>query len=239
MTITETVTCRKINLVLRLLPEVTLAVAAIAFFGFDTHQNFTFEALRENRAVLMAWINRNFVMALARFVAVYAAGGGVRSAVGFGNDHGRRLSVRSPSPNNLRGCRRDGRRHLAVSGGKAVARRFPVRTRRSRYSQDGSRVPGERAQLHAGSAFSVPARQPSTRVSRRSVENVCHRHLSRDRFRHSRVSFFGTGSGSFFDSNQEISLKRIVTPEILAGLIGLGLLSLVPVVYKRYEARWI
>lgn len=47
----------------------------------------------------------------------------------------------------------------------------------------------------------------------------------------------GAGLGSVFDQGGDFSLHSVLTPEIIAGLIGLSLLSLLPVVYKRLKAR--
>jgi uncharacterized membrane protein YdjX (TVP38/TMEM64 family) len=46
----------------------------------------------------------------------------------------------------------------------------------------------------------------------------------------------GAGLGSIFDSKQEFSLKGALTPEVITALVGLALLSLVPVVYKKLKA---
>jgi uncharacterized membrane protein YdjX (TVP38/TMEM64 family) len=47
----------------------------------------------------------------------------------------------------------------------------------------------------------------------------------------------GAGLGSIFDSAQEFSLKGALTPQVVTALVGLAVLSLVPVVYKRIKAR--
>jgi uncharacterized membrane protein YdjX (TVP38/TMEM64 family) len=47
----------------------------------------------------------------------------------------------------------------------------------------------------------------------------------------------GAGLGSIFDSTQEFSLKGALTPQIITALVGLAVLSLIPVVYKRIKAR--
>lgn len=46
----------------------------------------------------------------------------------------------------------------------------------------------------------------------------------------------GTGLGSLFDQGETLSLKGVLTPEILLALSGLACLSLLPVVYKRFKA---
>jgi uncharacterized membrane protein YdjX (TVP38/TMEM64 family) len=47
----------------------------------------------------------------------------------------------------------------------------------------------------------------------------------------------GAGLGSVFDRGGAFSLASILTPEIIAGLLGLSLLSLLPVAYKHLKAR--
>ena len=46
----------------------------------------------------------------------------------------------------------------------------------------------------------------------------------------------GAGLGSVFDSGGAFTLESVLTPQILAGLVGLALLSLLPVIYKRVKA---
>lgn len=47
----------------------------------------------------------------------------------------------------------------------------------------------------------------------------------------------GAGLGSIFDSGEAFSLSRVVTPDVVIALVGLAVLSLVPVVYKAVKAR--
>ena len=47
----------------------------------------------------------------------------------------------------------------------------------------------------------------------------------------------GAGLGSIFDRMQEPSLKGALTPEVIVALVGLAVLSLIPVVYKRLKPR--
>ena len=46
---------------------------------------------------------------------------------------------------------------------------------------------------------------------------------------------FGAGLGGILDRNETISLQGVMTPQILASLIGLAVLSMLPVVYKRFK----
>jgi len=47
----------------------------------------------------------------------------------------------------------------------------------------------------------------------------------------------GAGLGSIFDSAQEFSLGSALTPQVITALVGLALLSLAPVVFKKIKAR--
>ena len=43
----------------------------------------------------------------------------------------------------------------------------------------------------------------------------------------------GAGLGSLFEANRSFSLAGVLTPQVIAALVGLSLLSLVPVAYKK------
>ena len=49
----------------------------------------------------------------------------------------------------------------------------------------------------------------------------------------------GAGLGSLFDTTMggEVELSGALTPEIVTALVGLAALSLLPVAYKKYQAR--
>ncbi len=45
----------------------------------------------------------------------------------------------------------------------------------------------------------------------------------------------GSGLGSVFDQGGEFSIGSILTPEMMGALVGLALLSLIPVLYKKFR----
>lgn len=47
----------------------------------------------------------------------------------------------------------------------------------------------------------------------------------------------GAGLGSIFDAGEEFSAGSILTPEIVTALIGLAVLAMLPVAYKKFRAR--
>ena len=51
------------------------------------------------------------------------------------------------------------------------------------------------------------------------------------------IASVGAGIGSVLDSDQELSLAGLLTPEIVIALVGLAALALVPVGYRRLRRR--
>jgi uncharacterized membrane protein YdjX (TVP38/TMEM64 family) len=47
----------------------------------------------------------------------------------------------------------------------------------------------------------------------------------------------GAGLGSIFDAGGTFSLQGVLTPQIVAALVGLAVLALVPVIYRKIMAR--
>lgn len=47
----------------------------------------------------------------------------------------------------------------------------------------------------------------------------------------------GSGIGSVFEAGNEFSAKGLLTPDIVIALVGLGVLSLLPVLYKKVKAK--
>ncbi len=47
----------------------------------------------------------------------------------------------------------------------------------------------------------------------------------------------GAGLGSVFDSGDELSLSGVLSPQIVAAMVGLALLALVPVAIKSWQAK--
>ena len=48
---------------------------------------------------------------------------------------------------------------------------------------------------------------------------------------------FGAGLGAIFDRGEEFSVSEAITPEIIAGMLGLAALSLLPAVVKLFRAK--
>ncbi|HSS66174.1 MAG TPA: VTT domain-containing protein, partial [Gammaproteobacteria bacterium] len=50
-------------------------------------------------------------------------------------------------------------------------------------------------------------------------------------------TFTGAGFGSVLDSGEGFSVSTVFTPEVIGALTGLGLLSLLPIIYRRWRAH--
>jgi len=50
-------------------------------------------------------------------------------------------------------------------------------------------------------------------------------------------SLAGSGLGKVFEQGGEFSIAGILTPEMIGALLGLALLSLIPVFYKKWQNR--
>lgn len=50
-------------------------------------------------------------------------------------------------------------------------------------------------------------------------------------------SLFGSGLGAVFDRGDDVSLRAVLNPTLIAALVGMGLLSLLPVAIRRWRER--
>lgn len=48
---------------------------------------------------------------------------------------------------------------------------------------------------------------------------------------------FGAGLGAIFDRGESFSVSAVLTPEILTGLAGLGVIALIPAAYKKIKGK--
>jgi len=224
-----------------MVPLAVLIAILIAFFAFGLDKYATFDTLKDNREALLAFVRDNFVLAMLIYVAGYAVltaasvpvaslvtvGGGFLFGIWLGTF----VTV------------------LAATIGATVLFLFartalgePLRRRAGPYirrMEEGFRenqvnyllflrlVPAfpffavnlVPAFLGVGTAvFTVTTFVgiiPGTAV----------------------YTIVGAGLGSVFDRGEEFSFNSILTPEIIAALVGLGVLSLVPIAVKRLRRR--
>lgn len=231
----------KRGLAWRLLPVVVLALAAAAFFATGLHRYLTFEALRAHRVELLAWVDAHASLAALVFIAVYAAGivllppsGTLMTVTGgfvFGAAAGTGLVVIGATAGATalflvaRFALGDWLRGRAGAGIQRMRAGF--RENELSYMLVLRLVPlfpfwlvnlapaflGVRLRTFViGTVFGII---PGTAV----------------------FAVFGAGLGGILDANQDLSLAGVLTPEIVGALVGLALLALAPVVYKKIRAR--
>ena len=226
----------------RMLPlAVLFAAGAIAWFGFDVGQYISFEALKENREWLLAQVEQRAVAAALVFMTVYALttafsipGGAVLTVLGgflFGTWLGMFYVVFG-----------------ATLG--AIAVFLAARTALGAILR--ARVGGALNRMERGfreNALSymlvlrlipvfpfwlvnlVPAFfgvRLGTYVVTTLVGIVPGTVV---------YTSVGNGLGATLDAGADPDLGAIFQPAVFLPLVGLGLLSLVPVVYKRIKAR--
>lgn len=231
----------KRGLAWRLLPVVLLALAAAAFFASGLHRYLTFEALRAHRGELLAWVDAHAFLAAIVFIAVYAAGivllppsGTLMTVTGgfvFGAVAGTGLVVVGATAGATalflvaRFALGDWLRERAGAGIQRMRAGF--RENELSYMLVLRLVPlfpfwlvnlapaflGVRLRTFVVGTFLGII--PGTAV----------------------FAVFGAGLGSILDANQDLSLAGVLTPEIVGALLGLALLALAPVVYKKFKAR--
>ena len=225
----------------RVLPLALLAVAAGAIYAFDLQTYLSFEALSEHRHTLIEFVAGNLGIAALLYIVVYAVatsmslpGGAVLSITGgflFGGLVGGALVVIGATIGATgifliaRTALGDSLRERAGPWLKKMEEGF--RNNALSYLLTLRLIPlfpffvvnlvpaflGVRLGTYVlGTAIGII---PGALV----------------------FTFAGAGIGAVFDSGEAFSTGAILSPEILAALTGLGLLALLPVVYKRYKAR--
>ncbi|MDX9860335.1 MAG: TVP38/TMEM64 family protein [Rhodospirillales bacterium] len=225
----------------RWLPAVLLALAAVAFFAAGLHRFLSVDTLREHRVELLVWVELHAVLAAVLFIAVYAIAivllppsGTLMTVTGgfvFGAVVGTGLAVVGATAGATllflaaRFALGDWLRRRAGPGIRRMRAGF--RENELSYMLVLRLVPlfpfwlvnlapaflGVRLRTFVvGTVFGII---PGTAV----------------------FAVFGAGLGSILDADRDLSLAGVLTPEIAAALIGLALLALVPVAYKKIKAR--
>lgn len=229
------------GLLKKLLPLVVLAAGIGAFFSAGLDQYVTFEALRENRETLNAFVADNGVFAALVYVAIYAAavafslpGGAIMTLAGgflFGAAYGTMVVVVAATL---------GATALFLIARSALgdllrAKAGPFVRKMEAGFQENALSYLLVLRLVPAFPFWVVNLVPallgvklSTYVLGTAIGIIPGTFV---------FATFGAGLGSVFDQGGEVSVKAILTPEIIAGLIGLAVLALVPVVVKKLRGR--
>jgi uncharacterized membrane protein YdjX (TVP38/TMEM64 family) len=225
----------------RLLPLAVLVLLISAAFAFRIDRYLTLDALRDNRAALLALVQANGALAACAFVLVYAAvvalsvpGAAIMTLAGgflFGIVLGASLTVigatfgatllfliaRSAAGDFLR--QRAGPFLARMSDGFSKDAFFYLLFLRLVPAFPFWAVNLAPALLGMRLAPFVVATAlgiiPGTVV----------------------YTAFGASLGQVFDAGGQVDLKTVFSPTLIAALIGLGLLALAPVVVKRFREK--
>lgn len=231
----------KMAVLRRLVPLFILIAAFIGFFAFGFDRYVSFEALRAHRAELTEFVAENHLMAAALFMILYAAatavslpGGAVLTIAGgflFGTVFATVYVV------------------LGATMG-AVALFLAARTALGNFLR--ARAGGMLRRMEDGfreNAFSyllflrlipvfpfwlvnlVPA---FLGVPLRTYVLATAIGIVPGSFVYASV---GNGLGAVFDAGKSPDLGIIFSPEILLPIIGMALLALLPVVYRKFRGR--
>jgi len=225
----------------RYLPLAALLAGIAAFFALGLHRYLTFEALREHRTELMAFVASNAALAVLLFIAIYAVstalsvpGGAVLTVAAgflFGTWLGTGLVVIGATIGAI------GVFVIARTAvGNALRQRAGpwLRKMETGFQENALSYLLVLRLIPLFPFFVVNIVPAFLGVSLRTYAIGTLVGIIPGSFVFASV---GAGLGSIFDSMQTFSLKGVLTPQVIVALVGLSLLSLLPVAYKKVKAR--
>ena len=225
----------------KVLPLIVLAAGIAAFFAFGLDQYVTFEALRENRGVLTNFVADNPLAGPLVFMVIYAAvvafslpGGAIMTIAGgflFSTALGTAWVVLSATL---------GATILFViaktSLGDLLRRKAgPWLKKMENGFQENALSYLLALRLIPLFPFFVVNLVPAflgVRLRTYVIGTLVG--IVPGSFVYATV---GAGLGSIFDQNEGFTVTGILTPEIVTALLGLSVLSLLPIAYKKIKAR--
>lgn len=225
----------------RLVPLLVLIAGLVGFFALGLQRYISFEVLRENREVLLTWVQQKGILAGLLYIVIYAVavafslpGGAVMSITGgflFGTVWG---SIYILIGATL------GATALFIIAKTALG--DVLRAKAGPWLQKMEAGFRENALSYLLVLRLVP-------LFPFFVVNLVPAFLGVSLATYVLGTFFGimpgvvvfasvgAGLGSIFDAGEAFSARGILTPQILTALIGLAVLALIPVVYKKIKAR--
>jgi uncharacterized membrane protein YdjX (TVP38/TMEM64 family) len=225
----------------RLIPVVALAAGLGAFFALGLDRYLSFEALRDNRAMLMDFVAGDAALAVALYIAVYAAltalsvpGGAVLTVAGgflFGAVAGTVYVVIG-----------------ATIGAVAVFLAARTAIGDLLRAKAGPALRRMEAGFQAD-AFSYLLVLRLVPLFPFFVVNVVPAFLGVKLRTYAVATLIGiipgsfvfasvgAGLGSVFDKGEGFTLEGVLTTEVVVALVGLSVLSLLPVAYRKLKRR--
>ena len=225
----------------RLIPVGVLVLGLAAFFVFDLGRFLSFDTLRHNRVALLDWVDTYGIVAALVYMLIYAAaiafslpGGAVLTITGgflFGSVWGTVCVIFAATA---------GATALFLiaktSFGDALrAKAGPALQKMQAGFQEGALSYLLVLRLVPLFPFFLVNLVPAfLGVSLRVYVLGTFIGIIPGTFVFATV---GAGLGSVFDQGGEFSAAGILTPQIITALVGLAVLALIPVVYKKIKAR--
>jgi uncharacterized membrane protein YdjX (TVP38/TMEM64 family) len=225
----------------RLIPVLVLVTGLVVFFAFGLERYLSFDTLREHRGTWRAWVETSGVHTALLFIAIYA------TAVAFSVPGATVLSITS------------GFLFGTVWG--AVCSVIGATLGATVLFLIAKTAFGDALRTKAGPwLHNMQAGFQNNALSYLLVlrlvplfpffmVNLVPAFLGVPLFTYALGTFVGiipgalvyatvgAGLGSIFDAGGEFSVKGILTPQVLMALIGLAVLAMLPVVYKKLKAR--
>ncbi|ETW93201.1 MAG: membrane protein [Candidatus Entotheonella factor] len=225
----------------RLIPLLVLVAGLVVFFALGLHRYISFEVLRDNREALLNWVQQNGLLAALVYMGIYAV------AVAFSLPGGLVLSI---TGGFLFGTLL-GSLYIVVGATVGATALFIIaksalgdflRAKAGPWLQKMEEGFRENALSYLLVLRLVP-------LFPFFVVNLVPAFLGVPLTTYVIGTFFGiipgvfvfasvgAGLGSIFDKGETFSAAGILTPQIMIALIGLAVLALIPVVYKKMKAR--
>jgi uncharacterized membrane protein YdjX (TVP38/TMEM64 family) len=225
----------------RLWPLAVLALAIAAVFALDLDRLLTFEALREHREALTALVADHLLLAALSFVLVYATvialsvpGGAVLTIAGgfmFGSVFGTLLVVVAATL----GATLVFLIARSALGDPLRARAGPFLKRmEAGFQQDALNYLLVLRLIPLFPFWIVNLVPAFLGVPLRTYVLGTFLGIIPGSFVFASV---GAGLGSVLDSGQEFSPASVLTPQIVIALVGLAVLALLPVAYRKWRLR--
>lgn len=225
----------------RMIPLLVLAVGLVAFFVFGLDEYLTFETLRENRAWLLQQVAESALLTAAIYIVLYILvvafslpGGAVMTITGgflFGQWLGTAYVIFAATV---------GATILFLAAKTALgdllrAKAGPFLKKMEAGFQENALSYLLVLRLIPLFPFFIVNLVPAfLGVSLKVFVIATFLGIIPGSFVYATV---GAGLGSIFDSGEAFSAGSILTPEIVTALIGLAVLAMLPVAYKKFRAR--
>ena len=225
----------------RMVPLLVLLLGTILFFGFGLDDYLSFDALRQHNETLLVYVSTHLVLTLAAYFLVYVVaiacslpGGLLLTVIGgylFGIAIGGTCVVVAATIGAtlifLAAKTALGDPLRAKAGPAMRKMESDIRRNAFNYLLVLRLIP-------LFPFFLVNLAPAFLGVGLRTYVAATFLGIIPATFIFSSV---GNGLGALLEAGREPSAKLLMAPEILLPLIGLSVLALVPVVYRRYKAR--